>query len=263
MVELAEGISGLEISLGSFWGASIYAREGEPYGQIVGRAYQRSPDGRIITAGGYPVRTAEPQPIGNFTPDWRAGWRNEISYRGFTLSGLMDTKVGGDIFSVTKMFGTYTGVLEETAGRGRCNPAAIPGSHYPVCDQDTGIIFDGVERQISGSDTTYVENTTPVSGILAGFYHNYLVHEANVLDASYIKLRELSLSFDVPQAWADRLRLSGASVSLIGRNLWLWTPSDNPHIDPEHITEANNVQGIEYGQIPPPRSFGFTVTARP
>src|SRR5690606_15670984 len=78
VADLAEGVTGLEISNGDFWGATIFAREDEPYGQIVGRAYDRAPDGRIrVSAGGLPQRTADLRVIGNFNPDWRAGWQNQ------------------------------------------------------------------------------------------------------------------------------------------------------------------------------------------
>jgi hypothetical protein len=115
---------------------------------------------------------------------------------------------------------------------------------------------------VSGSDTTYVENNTPISGI---DYRDVIfgIEEASMVDATFVKLRELTLSYDVPASLAERLRLSGIQVSLIGRNLWLWTPDSNQHIDPETSTEASNVQGFEYGQMPSARSFGFTFSVRP
>ena len=263
VVELAEGVTGLEISEGDFWGATIFAREGEPYGQIVGRAYQRSPDGRILTGSiGQPLRTAGLEVIGNFNPDWRAGWQNQISFGGFSLSSLIDVKHGGDLYSVTKMWGTYTGVLAETAGKGRCNLDEVAGG-YPICDATNGIIFDGVQRTITGSDTTYAANTIPIDGNTLGIYNNYFTHEANIIDAGFIKLREMTLSYDIPRTFTDRAGLSGLTMSLIGRNLWIKTPDSNPHIDPETSSEASNVQGYEYGQTPPARSFGFTVSVRP
>jgi TonB-linked SusC/RagA family outer membrane protein len=264
VVDLAPGITGLEISEGDFWGATIFAREGEPYGQIVGRAYDRAPDGRIrVGASGLPTRKPQPEVIGNFNPDWRAGWQNQFTFGGFSLSSLLDVKHGGDLYSVTKMWGTYTGVLAETTGKGRCNPEEVEGSYYPVCDAETGIIFDGVRRVVNGTDTTWVENTVPVDGNTLGLYNNYLIHEANIIDAGFIKLRELTLSYDIPQTFTDRARISGLTLSLIGRNLWMHTPDSNPHVDPETSSEASNVQGYEYGQTPPARSFGFTVSVRP
>ena len=262
--ELAPGVTGLEISEGDFWGATIFAREGEPYGQIVGRAYDRAPDGRIRTsAGGLPTRTADLRVIGNFNPDWRAGWQNQIRFGDFSLSSLVDVKHGGDLYSVTKMWGTYTGVLAETAGKGRCNMDEVDGSPYPICDAETGIIFPGARRVVTGTDTTWVENNVPVDGNTLGLYNNYLIHEANIIDAGFIKLREMTLSYEIPTSLTDRAGIDGLSLSLIGRNLGLWTPDSNPHVDPETSSEASNVQGYEYGQTPPARSIGFTVSVRP
>ena len=264
VVDLAEGVTGLELSGGDFHGARLFAREGEPYGQIVGRAYRRSPDGRTLTGGiGQPLRTAAPEVIGNVNPDWRAGWRNQLSFRAFSLGALLDVRKGGDLFSATKLWGTYTGVLAETVGRGRCNLGEIEGSHYPICDENTGIVFDGVRRVVSGADTTYVENDVPMDGETYAIFNNLFIAEANIVDGSFVKLRELTLSYDVPRRFTDRARLSGLRLSLIGRNLWLWIPDENRYFDPETTVEASNVQGFEYGQIPSPRSIGLTISVRP
>ena len=264
VVDLAEGVEALQITLKDFWGAQLYARKGEPYGQIVGRAYNRAPDGQIITGSiGQPTRTTDLKVIGNVNPDWRGGWSNNLTVGSFSVGTLLDIKHSGDLFSVTKMWGTYTGVLEETGGLGRCNRTPVAGSTYPTCDATNGIIFPGVRRTITGKDTTYAANTIPIDGNNLGIYNNYFIPEADIIDASYVKLRELSLGYELPRTWTDRARLSGVTLSVIGRNLWLHTPASNPHIDPETSTEASNVQGFEYGQSPPARSVGFTVSVRP
>ncbi|MDR0787780.1 MAG: SusC/RagA family TonB-linked outer membrane protein [Gemmatimonadota bacterium] len=281
--KLADGVSGLEIGIGDFWGASIFAREGEEYGQIIGTAFQRAPVGvpiagctetagtRCVTNGeiltgttGLPIARLSNQVIGNFNPHWRAGWQNTVSWGNFGFSGLIDTKVGGDIFSATKMFGTFTGVLAETADWGRCvEKSAVPGSSYPVCDAETGVIIDGVQRVVTNGDTTYVRNTRARSGQVVAMNYYYQTAEANIINGSFVKLRELTLSYNLPSSWTRRTGANALQVALIGRNLWLWTPKENPHIDPETASEAGNVQGFEYGQTPPARSIGLTVTVRP
>ncbi len=268
VVSLAEGVEGLEISNGDFWGVSLYARTGEPLGQLVGSAYQRDPNGNIVVSKGVgvPLWTNAPQVIGNVNPDWRAGWSNQFSYKGARLQFLFDMRQGGDIFSVTNLFGRYGGILEETVA-GRCTPADAlePGEQppvgYPVCTPETGIVFDGVNRVIGeDGDTTYVQNETVVDATTFWEYA-YNVREAHLEDASYIKLREVSFSYDVPETWAKRVRMSGLQLSVIGRNLYLW--ADAKHIDPETSLEGSNVQGFEYGQMPSTRSIGFNITVRP
>ena len=267
VVELAEGVEGLELGLGNFWGVSLYARQGEPLGQLVGPGYQRDPNGNIIVSAssGAPLASTAPQVIGNVNPDWRASWGNELGFGPARLRFLFDGKMGGDVFSVTSMFGTYAGVLEETLA-GRCTPAGSlepgedPPAGYPICDAQTGIVVDGVNRVVNGTDTTYVQNTTVIDAATYWAYM-YGVKEAHVVDGSFVKLRDLTLSYDVPTTLSSRLGLNGVEVTLIGRNLWLWSKAD--HIDPETSMESSNQQGFEYGQMPSPRSFGFNITVRP
>jgi TonB-linked SusC/RagA family outer membrane protein len=266
VVKLAEGVSALELSLGDFWGATLYAREGEPLGQLVGSAFRREdldgdgesdPDGRVVVSAssGVPLWD-DNKVIGNVNPDWRAGLSNEFSYKGARLSVLLDMRQGGSIYSVTNAFGRLSGILEETVD-GRC------GGGYPACDASTGIVADGVNEVTAGgggTPGTYTENTTVVDAETYWLY-NYLVEESNLEDASYIKLREVTLSYSLPDSWVSRWGVDAVDLSVVGRNLALFT--DARHIDPETSLEGTNVQGFEYGQMPSARSFGFNVTVRP
>jgi hypothetical protein len=268
VTELAPGVTALEITQADFWGASLFAREGEPLGQIVGSAFSREdldgdgqsdPDGRVIVSSalGIPLWD-DNQVIGNVNPDWRAGWGNEVTYRGARLGFLFDMRQGGQVYSVTNAFGRLSGVLEETVD-GRCGG----GYSYPACDATTGIVVDGVNQVTpggGGTPGTYVENTTVVDAETRWLY-NYLIEESNLEDASYIKLREVTLSYSLPDSWIGRWGVDAVDVSLVGRNLALWT--DARHIDPETAFESSNVQGFEYGQMPSARSFGVNVTVRP
>src|SRR5690606_388681 len=89
----------------------------------------------------------------------------------------------------------------------------------------------------------------------------YAVTETNVFDASYVKLRDVTLTYDVPRSFAERLRISALQLGVLGRNLALWT--DTSHIDTEPAFDASNVQGLEFGQIPTARSIGFNVSIQP
>jgi len=268
VVELAEGVEGLEMSLGDFWGTAVFAREGEPYGQLVGYGFRRH-EGQLVVsaANGLPLRTLTPVPIGHFNPDWRGSWRNEFRYRGVGLDFLLDTRQGGEIYSVTQAFGNYAGVLAETAERGRCvNTTPQPGG-YPKCDMTNGIVVENALQVASvangGKDTTFVAATPRALSGTDWYTRMFLTPEANMVDASYVKLREATLSFGLPSTFSNRLGLNGVDLSIIGRNLFLWTPDDNEHIDPETASDATNVQGLEYGQMPTPRSIGFNITVRP
>ncbi len=262
VVELTDGVNGLMLSNGDFWGVENWARVGEPLGQLVATTQiRRAPDGQpvISAASGVPLWDEVPKVIGNSSPDWRGGWTNEFHYGPVSLTGLVDIRRGGEVYSVTHMFGRLSGVLKETL-EGRCIHADEPRPGYPVCDEESGLVLPGVNRIINGADTTYVPNETVTDAHTRWLYAT-VTPEAHVVDASFVKLREVTLSYDLPTTLTNRLRVSGLTLGLVGRNLALWT--ENPHIDPETAFDNTNVQGLEYGQIPSARSIGFTVTVRP
>jgi hypothetical protein len=131
---------------------------------------------------------------------------------------------------------------------GRCG-----GGYYPACDATTGVVYPGVDE--AGNPNTAVIDAETF------WIYNYFVEENNLEDASYIKLREVTLSYALPESLIGRWGVDAVDVSLVGRNLALWT--DARHIDPETSLEGTNVQGFEYGQMPSARSFGINVTVRP
>ena len=198
VVELSEGVTGIELGLADFWFVSLFAREGEPMGQLVALFdYNYDPDGNIIVnSSGLPtVDFGANSVIGNVNPDWRAGWGNQVSYKGMRLGFLLDMRQGGEIYSVTKAFGRYSGVLAETAEGGRCSSTGVAQPGHPVCDASNGIVFDGVNEIIDGvtGDTSYVANTTAVDQ--QNYYqNNFLLPRTSLEDATYIKLRERSKS---------------------------------------------------------------------
>lgn len=174
--------------------------------------------------------------LGHFTPDWTGGLLNAFRFKGVDLSVLFDTKQGGELFSVTNMFGRYSGVLEETL-EGR----------------EDGLLIKGVNE-----DGT--PNSTRVS--TEDYSHSlFEIHEPFIYDASFIKLRELKLGYTLPTSLANRLRASSVYASIVGRNLWL--KAKVPHIDPETAFDASNAQGLEFGQLPSVRSIGFQLTFTP
>jgi hypothetical protein len=229
--------------LGSYWSMNIEARKGEPYGVMYGNGYLRDGSGDLLlTAGGMPQRDPERRILGNYNPDWNAGISQRFSYGAFDLSMLVDGQMGGDIFSVTNWFGEYAGVLE----------SSLRGREVDFCDP--GIIVDGILPDGS-------RNTSVAVCPEDYFGRNYGINEASIDDASYIKLREVRVGYELPDAWVDRVGFRGGNLSLIGRNLFLWSRIEN--IDPETAFDAGNVQGIEFGQFPTARSIGFSLSLRP
>ena len=235
------------LTLGNYYGVTVEARKGERYGAMYGRKYVRDSEGNIVIgSNGQPLNNSS-NPVGylgNYNPDWLAGVTNSLSFKGVTVSGLLDIRKGGTIYSLTNFYGRRSGVLIET----------LQGRENTPFDS---LVVPGV-RVVNG-DT--VPNTVKTS---AQSYHRGLgngLTEAFTFDASYIKLRELTFGYTLPQRANDLLRVTSSRFAIVGRNLWL--SSDVPHIDPETAFDASNVQGFEYSQMPSARSFGFTFTITP
>lgn len=240
------------VVLGVYWSLNVEARLNEPYGALFGNGFLRDEDGNImVSAAGIPRRDPVRRVLGNYNPDWVGSLRNSLRYRGLDFSFMFDTKQGGEMFSVTQMFGRYAGVLEETLA-GRCVQGGAQGG-MPACDANTGIVWDGVAPD--GSPNTRVVSSQQLWHALYGN------HEAHMYDASFVKLREMSLAYSVPSSMARRLGITGLNLAIVGRNLWL--DSEIPNVDPETAFDASNVQGLEFGQLPTPKSVGFTVTVTP
>jgi len=246
--------------LGTYWSLNIEARKGEAYGAMFGNGYLRCGDDQIsagdctsaqrgmlmLSASGQPRRDSHRRVLGNYNPDWVGGIQNRFSYGPFDLSVLVDGQRGGDVFSVTNWFGTYAGVLEETL-LGRENDWNDPGVLV------RGVLPDGTVNGEGGVDVRRLSQDY--------FESMYGNQEFGISDASYIKLREVRLGYELPQSIMDRMGFSGGNLSLIGRNLALWSKIKN--IDPETAFDASNVQGIEFGQMPTARSVGLALSIRP
>jgi hypothetical protein len=250
---------GLEtLVLGGYWNVNIEARAPErdengnvteyhPYGVLFGYGYLRDDQGRLmLDSRGRPQRDPERRVLGQYTPDWNGGIQNRFSYGAFDLSVLVDGQMGGDIFSTSNWFGEYAGVLESSL-RGRetdwCDPGIVENGVLP----DGSINGDGVD-DVMVCPESY-------------FGQNFYIDESGIDDASYIKLREVRLAYDLPASLVGRMGFSGGNIALIGRNLGLWSNIEN--IDPETAFDASNVQGIEFGQHPTARSLGFALSIRP
>jgi TonB-linked SusC/RagA family outer membrane protein len=237
---LAPGIQ--TIVLGGSWYETTEARLHQPYGVIYGFSYLRdSATGQLLLHDGKP-QEGEQKVLGSIEPDWVGGWNNEFRYKNVALSFLFDIHEGGDIFSVSNMWGEYTGILKSTL-RGR-----------EADWNDPGILVKGID------DETGKPNTTTVTSEQY-FQSLFPIHEAFVYDDSYIKLREVRVGFSVPSRWLNRLHVSSASVAFVGRNLL--THTDVPNIDPEFSYSTGNDQAAEFAALPTPRSFGLNLRIIP
>lgn len=250
VVELAEGLQSLTIGTAPF-NATLIAVPGQAYGQIFGSDFVYDDAGNKVVSpsSGLYLRTPNKN-LGSILPDFNAGWRNTVSYKDFTLSALIDMQKGGKYFSISNMFGHYTGVFEETAANGV---------------RENGLVVEGVSGTATfNPDGTYTlanvqENTKEVTA-QAYYAHYYAGPTAqNVFDADYIKLREITLGYNIPVRFVEKLRVKNATISGFARNIATFG-LDNKNFDPEMTTTGSgNIQGFEGGNLPASRTFGFNL----
>ncbi|GAA4320866.1 SusC/RagA family TonB-linked outer membrane protein [Compostibacter hankyongensis] len=259
--------------LGSDGTVQVLAAIDQPYGTLFGTAFERNDNGEImVDQSGRPVVDPDKKYLGKFTPDWLGSINNSFSWHGFQLSFLVDARVGGSIYSSTNSTGTYTGVLASTLpGRDAAhgglryyypgdddNHAAVPlpeGGTAPggATVHDDGMIFKGVHDDGKQNDVI----------ISAQDYYKSLtnVDEAFIYNASFVKLREVRLGYELPAAFIHSLGLQSAAVSLVGRNLWIIS-KHVPNIDPETAFNTGNGQGLEDLALPTVRSLGVNINVK-
>lgn len=237
-----------EIYLSGFGGIGIYAVEGESLGQFKSQKAQMvTIDGEeytVVDGNGNPQPTADEVYLGKGIDEkFRMGLTNTFSFKGLSLSATFDYRYGGYIYSYTKDYMGWVGSGPETVYNDR-NPFIVPNS------------------VVDNGDGTYSENTTPVDPTaLHTFYSNggFQYTDANVIDRSYLKLRNISLGYNLPSSICSKLKLSKIRASVTASNILLWTPKENQYIDPETTSFGNNISAKfgEFATTPPYQSFVF------
>ena len=267
VIELASGITSITQSAPGE-DASIQARVGEKMGAIYGPGYQRVESGPmageiIIFENGRPKATDEDIYLGNINPDWIGSVSNNFSYKNFTLGVLLDIHYGGEFISRFYNKGMGAGQLLESA-EGRS--AREVGHEYDAPYYIVGAAL---------VDGNYVPNSTSVDGTFSEgvygtdgryFHKGFLDHisEGQLFDATYVKLRELKFGYRIP-ARIFKNYIKDFHVSVVGRNLFLWTPESNQHFDPEVSTATTGsgiVPGFENMSLPSTRSYGINLNIK-
>jgi outer membrane receptor protein involved in Fe transport len=243
------------IFLGGFTTPQTQLQSGQPYGVIVGNGFNRDENGNLLItsvgsgAGQPTTNTSVVKVIGNPNPDWTAGITNTFNFKGFALSFLIDVRKGGDIISRNIRDLRFRGVTKETANRDQTY--VVEGVlRDPVNNAD------GSARALLDAEGKAIPNTIALT---AQQYWTSLYNtqgEAIVFDASWLRLRELSLSYSLPKSLLSKTPFGSASLVLTGRNLFLYAPN-YPHLDPEVNTQGvSNSQGFEYNTLPQTRTYG-------
>ncbi|SDC38615.1 SusC/RagA family TonB-linked outer membrane protein [Niabella drilacis] len=217
---------------------SVVAVKGQPLGTLYGFDYTYLNGQKLIDESGHYIKTATVVPLGSVYPDYVGGITNNLTYKNITLGALIDYSKGGKFFSYTNMYGLASGLLAETAeGDIRENGVEV-----------SGVLPDG---------TSFSKTLTAMDHFKNNFGKN--INAANVYDASYVYLREVTLGYQLPHTWAQKISADNITFSLYGRNLWL-IRSNAPNVDPSNIANGTgNIQGLEGGALPSVRSFGLNL----
>jgi hypothetical protein len=232
---------------------SLNAAVGEAYGTIRGTNYIYTNGQPTVDAQGYYMSTTNAaQIIGDPNPDWLGGISNSLSYKNISLNFLIDIRHGGDIFSLDQWYGQGTGLYPETAG---LNENGKP-TRDKVADGG-GVLLPGVKEDGTPNDIR-VENYD--NGVSPFGFANSAPHAGYVYDGSYVKLREVGLTFSIPQKWIQNIGvIKGIDISLVGRNLWI-IDKNMKYSDPEESVSSGNAnRGYQTGAYPAVRTYGYNI----
>ena len=221
---------------------------GQPFGMITGRVQKLSPDGQpVFYSDGRPVGSAGYEVIGNGIAKLTGGLTNAFNYKGFDLSFLVDFKVGGDILSGTNMRLDQWGVSKRSLqGREGESPLTV-----------SGVTQEGTEYKPFNKTLTPQEAYN-YWGSVGG--ETDAVTTMYLYDASFVKLRQMTLGYSFPKKLLEKTPLQNLTLSFVGRNLAiLFKNIDN--VDPESTYSNGNSQGFDYFGFPSTRSYGFNLRA--
>ena len=251
---LPEELGGEVNIYGFSGGTGLYAIEGEEMGVFKAYRAKRDAEGHVIVnEQGIPVVSDDLEKIGTMNYDYQMGLGTTLKYKSVSLAVDFDIRKGGLMFSRTANISYFTGNAMQTAYNDR-NPFVVPNSVMQVGEDASG-------------NPIYEENNialTPTQ--IYNFWDNGgWDRDADFLiDKSYVKLRSIVLSWDLPKSWFAKTFLTGVKVSAFGNNLFLWTPSSNTFVDPELTSFGNDLSGNfgEYSANPSSRKFGFNVNVK-
>ncbi|WP_440069609.1 SusC/RagA family TonB-linked outer membrane protein [Tenacibaculum discolor] len=276
--ELYPGVD-TDVLASSWRGLTLEARVGEEWGAFYGRKIRRDDAGNQLLDGEGNVLFDQNQYLGNLLPDFTGGLTNSFTYKGINLSFNIDFQKGGKYFSVTQMFNNYSGLGIATVGDNNLgNPVRdnisgtnpLDGDGNPVT---TAVYADTANPNsggvlVSGADSN---SGTPASYYIDSYAYwksTFALHEMWLYDASYVKLRQLSLGYTFPSKLFQNTPIESVSFNFFANNLWL-IYSEVDGIDPSELENTNGgsatgqgYRWAEGGQLPSSRTFGMNIKVK-
>lgn len=239
--------------------AELRAVVGKSVASIYAPIPQKTADGKIIVdATGMPLLNKTPDTTdfnatkgyyGQALYSYMMGWTNTFSYKNFTFNFSLDFRYGGKMYSQTADMVLFDGNGKATLYNDR-KPFIVPNT------------------VVANGDGTYSPNTTAIS---TSDYYKYFYPTTNpatsysqrIIDRSFLKLRDINLSYNLPSSLSSSLKLSNLSVAVFAKNLLLWTPKSNIYVDPEATNLGNDLNGQlgEFANAPLFKQFGVSLRA--
>lgn len=251
-VSLVEDMAGSSyFILNGFTSNSSGVAEGQPFAVLRGTAYDRDANGDfILNANGFPTASPTESFLGDPNPDWRGGLGTTVQYKGFTLSALFETSQGNDVWNGTRGVLNFFGIHPDTAVESVASQDLVNANGTVI---PAGSTFRGFEQDFGGGPVAV--DAAWWTGNGGGFGD---VGEPFYEDASWTRLREVSLFYDLPKDLISKIGLTNAQIGITGRNLILWT--DIEGFDPDNnLTGASKGRGLEYFSNPGTKSFITTI----
>ena len=218
---------------------------GEKYGALFGTSFQRDSQGRIVheTSRGYPVPVIvnNRKILGFGVPPQQIGIGASFRYKDFNAGFLIEGKSGGQI---------YSGTNNRLIGYG------LHKMTVPAGGREAGMVPDGVLE-----DGSVITTSLDMAQQQAYWGRYNDAAEAGIRDSDYMRLRQLSIGYNIPSSVLEGTFIQSASVSLIGKNLFFLS-NDVENVDPESAYNSNNSQGLEFSGMPVPRTIGFNVNLK-
>ena len=227
-------------TLGSTRIASVVVENGGKFGDIVANnAYKRDAQGRILVDDeGMPIKETD-KVIGNMMPDWTGSIGTSLQWKDFSFSALVDIRYGGNFISMTDNYATTAGNSERSlAGR-------------------DGMVVDGIVESTGQKNTKQISAEQYWSSV--GGSNG--VAEEFMYDATYVKLRELSFGWNLPQIWLRKTPLKAVKISAVARDLF-YIYKDAPVSAEAAFSREDYSQAFEYASLPPTRTFGFSLNVK-
>lgn len=263
---LVEDISGVNsIFLAGFTGTSSRAVAGQPLGVFWGGKWDRDASGGLVLdANGFPTAAVAEGVIGDPNAKYRAGLGSTVSWKGFDFNILFETSQGNQMWAGTNAVLDNFGITTETA-----NETTINATDAGTIKNYNGVFVKDLANATKNNDGSYT-----VRGNLKNFGSGNVLLDQNwytglgggfgsvsehfIKDASWFRLREISVQYKIPSKIVQKIRIPGASVGFTGRNLALWSNIDG--VDPElNLTGASNGRGLDYFTNPATKSFIFSL----